>query len=159
MADTRLGQINRVVSGYDPRLFAIRSSDGVIHVLREGTKPGDSDYSLDHPVSRPNPQFIFCLTETWQLGGRPVDWGIEPVWNHLRELDTWGRYSRPEDRLHEMRAQRDRIDADKERQTSNNNRALANDMRSEFAKTTNDIVTRAGSRDDSKVYVNRKDGL
>jgi hypothetical protein len=158
MGDHRLGQINRVVSSYDPRLFAIRSSDGVIHVLRQGTKPGDSDYSLDHPVRRPNPQFIFCLTDNWQLGGVPVEWGMEPVWNRLREMDTWGRYSRPEDRLQEMRAQRDRVDADHERQTSNNNRAIAMELRKDFAKASNDIVMRAGNRNVSHVYVNRKDG-
>jgi hypothetical protein len=153
MSDFRTGKVNRVVSAYDHRLFAIRSSDGVIHVLRQGSKPGDSDYTVESPVKRPYPQFIFALTDTWNLGGRPVEWGIEPIYHRLIEMDAQSRYSRPDDRMDDMKKQRDAVDRDRERQKINNGRDFAKELRPHFAKATNDIVMPAGNKNVSQVFV------
>lgn len=149
---TRLAQVNRVVSSYDTRLFAVLSSDGVIHVLREGAKPGDSDYKVENTSGRPHPQFIFALTDTWQLGGVPVERGLEQIHQRLAAMDTWSKYERADDRLHEMHKLREQEKEQREREASNNNKAMAMELRRDFAKASNDFVVPAGNRDTTRVF-------
>lgn len=47
---------------------------------------------------------IFSLTDTWNVRGRPVPWGIEPVMARIREMDLW-RDDSWADRMIEQSAQ------------------------------------------------------
>ncbi len=82
-------------------------------------------------------QLVLPITDTWTESGKPVDWGIEPIYGKIQQLDGWrddGDYER-------FVKQRERNKANKEREHKNEMRAAAYDCRREFARATNDINT------------------
>lgn len=136
--DYRLSKINRALKDYDRQLYAVRAKSGAALVMRsadriEATMLGHVD--IDN--LRPNPQFIFALTDNWKANGNPVECGIERMMFMLRSFDTWSSA----ETFESMVERREREARDKERQESNERRAMAMDMRREFAKATNDINT------------------
>jgi hypothetical protein len=135
--DQKLRQINRALKGHDKRLFAVRASTGVVHVLRQADKWEAAD-ALDERLaeSRLKPQYIMALTDNWTQTGNPVDWGIEPIMERIRSMDSW---SRSEGILDGMIQKRQRQREDQKRALNNNLRARAADMRKDFARATNDI--------------------
>lgn len=82
-------------------------------------------------------QFITALTHDWKLTGIPVDRGIDPLMFKIRQMDSWQRGSE----LDAMRKRREREKEDQDRQKRNETRAIAADLRKEFAAATNDINT------------------
>ena len=132
----RFLEVAKLVKRYDPRLFIIKSSDGVIKVYRRTQDRAywDDETLLDTHVPC---TFVLALTHDWTLQGRPTDWGLEPLWQRLLEMDGWRN-----DRIgEEMRLERNRAAEIRERSTRNTIRAKAYDLRSEFAKATNEINT------------------
>jgi hypothetical protein len=87
--------------------------------------------------SRPNPHFILSLTEDWTLKSPGVDWGIEPVLWKLKEWDGW----RDDTQLDQMRRERERAEENQKRAKQNEFRAIAADLRRDFAKATDEVNT------------------
>lgn len=110
----------------------------MIRILRKGDRLEASDYNQKEPeLAGLNPQLILSLTHDWKPSGRPVNWGVEPVLEMLRSMDSWTdprMFSR-------MVERRERMEVDSERSKRNEIRARAADMRSDFARATNDINT------------------
>lgn len=129
-------RIEKALKAHDSKLFVIKTHRGVLQVYREPEKSLGL-YRPDISGSIPTPMLVFCLTDNWRLDGRPVRWGVEPVMNRLRAMDSWA------DSLSfdEMKSNRERLEADESRQRTNEFRAIAADMRRDFAKATNDINT------------------
>lgn len=136
--DARVKRITEELRHYDRDLYATRITSGMIQVYRN--KRRWETYEFEGQtlrVSRPNPLFIFALTDTWTLKGRPVEWGLEPIASKIREMDNW----RDDSQFAEMVNRREKKKADQERAFKNDIRARAMDVRSDFAQATNDINT------------------
>jgi hypothetical protein len=113
--------INRAVKKLDSRLFAIKDTFGVIQVLRKNHLDDSTD-------------FILALTENWQANGKPIDAGTDYVMHRLRYCDGWNNND-----YDEFCKKRDMMEVDRKRQTRNEFRAVAADMRKDFAKATSDF--------------------
>lgn len=81
-------------------------------------------------------QLVLPITDNWTESGKPVDWGIEPIFWKIQQLDGYR-----DDGYEEFVKQRERIKSNKERAHRNEIKALAYDCRREFAKATNEINT------------------
>lgn len=130
----RAQRISEVVKRYDSALFARWTPKG-IHVMRKVEKYitplADLEGSSGQHV------FIMALTDDWNLRGSPVDWGIEPIMMEIRSRDQWAL----EGEFERMRVRREKMESDRVRERRNQNRAVAADLRKEFARATNDINT------------------
>jgi hypothetical protein len=133
----RLRRINRELRSYDRNLFAVQANTGVIHVLRKAEKWEAADaLDIEEADKSTRPQFIFATTDDWTQSGSPREWGIEPIMEHLRAMDSWTASERP---LAKIRRNRERLEQETKRAWENTNRAIAADMRRDFARVTNDI--------------------
>lgn len=134
----RLNRINSLVKEYDRKLYAINTNQDMVQIWREGERPDSSflgDVEGDY-ISRPNPQFILALTDTWHLSGNPVEWGLEPIAQRIRTMDSWTR----SDIISSMHKQRENEESDRKRHQSSDIRARAADCRKDFARATNDLI-------------------
>lgn len=133
----RVKRLTEELQKHDRHLFAMKVESGMVQVWRRAEKwsaadliDGESDHS--QPM-----QFITALTDTWKLDGTPVDRGIDPLMYKICQMDSWNQGSQ----LDEMRKRRDKEKEEKRRQRRNENKAIAADLRTEFAKATNEINT------------------
>lgn len=136
--DSRTRTLNKHLRAYDRDLYAERFESGVIHIFRKvttwvhfelnGTKFG---------YAKTTPLFIIALTDNWLLTGNPVQWGIEPLMSKIRDMDNW----REDSTYTNIVKEREQLQRNQERSARNNVRALAADMRRDFARATNDINT------------------
>ena len=130
--DEKVRSLTRALKGLDSDLFAMRSHTGTIHVMRNMN----------------GQKHLFSLTHNWASSGVPIDLGIQPVLDHYREGD-------PETQgltIARMQKKRERKQEDDERARRNEFRAIAHDLRRDFAKATSDINTSTME----KVYNRRK---
>lgn len=120
---------------FDKDLYARRNLFGHMVVMRRNQNPAAYEY-MDGKLSQD--QFIIALTDNWALRGKPVEWGYEPIYSKLREMDSWSRQTLYEEfcKARELREQ------DEERQRTNELHAHLADIRKDFAKATNDIIVR-----------------
>jgi len=138
MRDARERRLTQELRAYDSKLYAKRESNGSIHVYREGVRFFPFEYHGNNFLaSFPSPHFVLALTHNWSLKGRPVDWGIEPLMNRIREIDGW-RDDRVADKLIDSY---EKVAEQKEKDLRNKNEAFFYDQRSEFKKAFSDINT------------------
>lgn len=135
--DSRTARVSRLVRSYDRKLYAQRIN-GMIQVWREGERSEVLPYEVEDAnyILRPNPQFIFALTDDWKLGGQPVDWGIEPLSWKIRSMDAW----RDDSYFDRMLKSREREEEEKDRTRRNEFRAIAADYRKDLASATDEFV-------------------
>lgn len=148
--DARLRQLNRHIKNYDGDLYVARTEQGMVQVMRKSYRWDEFDFDgKTVKYLRPQPQPILPLTEDWKYSGRPVEWGIEPIMQRLKDMDAW----RDDSYFDAMKKRREDKELDEQRIKRNNIRAWAADMRRDFAKSTNDINT---STLDKNVDLRRK---
>jgi hypothetical protein len=136
MGWTRLDRINEVVRGYDRALFA-ESIGGQVRIFRKLSASQASNYGLEEiQVGSTYPQYITALTHNWSPHGESVDWGIEPILDHLRSMDSW-RDDSSYERMVEAREKREKT---RFKELKNNIMDRAVDSRREFAKAAADLV-------------------
>lgn len=128
-------RIAKALKAHDSKLYVLKTPKGVLQIYREPEK--SLGLEPDYSGSIPTPMLVLCLTDTWKWDGKPVEWGIEPIMHQLRSMDSWGASVD----FKTMVANRERAEADEARQRTNEYRAVAADMRRDFAKATNDINT------------------
>ena len=135
--DWRVIRLTQEVEKHDRMLKAVRTNTGMIQIWRQAEHwaaaeliDGESDDS--QPM-----QFILALTDDWGLTGNPIDIGIEPLMRKIQHMDSWNKVGI----LDDMRKRREAEAEEKKRQRANENKAIAADMRTEFAKAVNDINT------------------
>lgn len=87
--------------------------------------------------SKPVLKWATSLTHNWSASGRPVDWGIDHIVNRINSIDREKFYSFYD----EMNRKREEDVKLQERARKNEYRAIAADMRRDFAKATNDVNT------------------
>lgn len=146
----RAEHITSVIKSHDYMLYCERSMDGKLCVYRKGTRVETyylDDSTVVHSV-RSTPHFIFALTDTWKMDGRPVDWGIEPIMARLKAIDLWNR-----DLAGEIEEREKRDEKSRERAARNSIEDFLYDFRSQFKKTFNDVNTASL---DKRKRVNKK---
>lgn len=133
---TRLDRINEIVRGYDRALFAEQVGDQV-RIFRRLSASQVSNYGMEEiNVGSTYPQYITALTHNWSPHGNPVDWGIEPILNHLRSMDSW-RDDTGYERMVKAREEREKTRF-KELKNQIMDRAI--DGKRELAKVAADLV-------------------
>jgi hypothetical protein len=141
--------LNRHLRRYDSDLYADQSMDGKINVYRKyKTYTAYQVEGKNLYVSTVLPQWVMSLTKDWSLNSYPVLWGIEPILNKLKSMDGW----RDDGALDEVWRHNERVKANKEREQRNNIRAMAADVRRDFAKATNEINTSTMSKKSRRKY-------
>lgn len=80
----------RAVRKHDPELYVIQPQiGGMCFLMRKGQKL--RPYSFDGGtlwVSEPNPMQIMALTDDWTAKGAQVEWGILPLMEKIRSMDS-----------------------------------------------------------------------
>lgn len=136
--DSRVKTLTRNVRAYDRELFCDRDSHGVIHVYRNAMRFLRYDFdgkNLSYAVNQP--QIVLSLTDNWMISGKSREWGIEPLMRRLAEIDNWNDDSKYDDMCRD-RAKRENWAKEAKRQEY---RAVAADMRRDFAKAVSEINT------------------
>ncbi len=144
--DSRVRILNKHLKSYDWQLVSMRLGDR-INVYRYNTYWEPFEWqNKKYLYAKKVPQFILSLSENWLADGKPVDWGIEPLMRKIREMDQW----RDDSMYENLTKQRERFKELKEREFKNNVKALAYDMRRDFAQATNDINTSTLEKTDKR---------
>lgn len=138
--DAKLRQISQLLKRYDSDLVPHRYLDGALGIMRKRRGYDFYRFNQEHFVLwfvREWDELVLPITDTWTESGKPVDWGIEPIFWKIQQLDGWrddGDYDR-------FCADREAKRRSKDRAFRNEMRARAADCRKEFARATNDINT------------------
>lgn len=135
--DTRVESINRALKNHDSDLFCKKESHGV-NVYRRNT--AWEEFWLDGSrflYSRPSPQFILCLTDTWTVKGKPVEWGIEPIINRIKSIDSASSFNE----VNNLVANLEKAEETKEKDRKNKFESMAYEMRGVYKKAFSDINT------------------
>lgn len=139
MMDSYVRRLTKELKSYSRDLYAERSPNGGVQIYRKTTRYESYDFDgKTLTVAIPQAQLIVCLTDDWTMKGNPVEWGIEPVCWKIRSIDS----HRDDSYFEKMLELREQSEKNKKRELSNNMKAIAADMRQDFAKATNDIVVR-----------------
>lgn len=147
-ADSVLKSYTKALKRYDPDLFAGRTMDGMPCVFRKSKRfePvcdwGDS--RLFNLVT--DKQYVFAITDTWSMSGKPRDWGIDDVLGHLREIDHWAKRRMFE----EMDEANEAVDERERRHLRTDMEGFWSDNRRAFVKATDDILTHSLSKDEPR---------
>ena len=134
--DTYVKRLTQEVKSYSKDLYADRSPNGNVQIYRRATRYESYEFQGKIlTVSLPLPQLVLCLTDNWLPSGKPVEWGIEPLCSKIRAIDS----HRDDSYFEKMVKQREEIDSTNKQSRRNEIRAIAADMRKDFAKATNDV--------------------
>lgn len=130
--------MNRLVRTHDPDLYVKRAGNGTLCVMKRRVSWESYEFAgaLLH-YSRIFDDLVLPLTDDWQATGQPVEWGMEPVYWKLQELDG----HRDDTGYDKFVKEREQKRANKDRAFKNEVRARAYDLRKDFARATNDINT------------------
>lgn len=137
--NTKLRQIARLLKRYDSNLYPKKYLTGAMGIVRKKRRWGHHKLPDGSTLwfGYDDDQLVLPITDNWTESGKPVDWGIEPIFWKIQQLDGWrddGDYDR-------FCAQRDQNKRNSERARRNELKALAYDCRREFAQATNEINT------------------
>lgn len=148
--DARVRSVDRLVREYDSKLLARRDAHGVIHIYRKRPIADSFTFQgINYVHVQHVDDYVISLTDTWTHEGRPVEWGLEPIWRKFLQMDSW----RDDTGFAKFCESRERYERDKHRMLKNELRAKAADMRPEFAKATNDLVIRHGTKNTNQVFL------
>lgn len=132
-------RLTGTVQRHDEKLFVKKDDFGRMVVWREGFDliTYNVDGSIIHCLS-PSPRFIMALTENWSLSGEPCEWGVEPLLERLKAIDSWNLQSFVNA---EMEGLNERSDESRRRSMNNKLEAAAYESYGVFKKTFADINT------------------
>ncbi len=136
--DSEVKRYNRFIKRYEPELKAHRSKDGIIRVSH--FEPTWMPYDVDGETLLAitiNPYLVFSMTDTWGAQGRPVEWGLEPLYWKLRELG----YEVKDQVMADFDRQRARAEQSKENSRRNLFEDVAYGMRDDLKRTLSDVNT------------------
>ena len=130
-------RLTGVVKRHDPKLFVNKDDFGRMNVWRESyeLRPyfvnNATVYCLESA-----PHYIMSLTHDWQMTGKPCEWGVDPLLNRLRAMDTWSATSFVNAEMEDVNA---KIDQSKQRDMNNKLEAAAYESHAVFKKTFSDV--------------------
>jgi hypothetical protein len=131
-----LFSLNKALRAYDRALFAKPDFKGRVCVMRKGPKWVLYDFEgVDILVKESVEDVVFALTDNWSQSGVARDWGIEPVMQRLREIDSWSR----SDFLKDWESLKDKEQEAKQRDFRRRTEDYAYEIREDFKKAFSDI--------------------
>lgn len=137
--DAYCKRLTKELKLYSRDLYADRGPNGAVQVYRKATRYESYQFEgKTLTVSLPMPQLILHLTDNWLPSGKPVEWGIEPIGWKIRSMDS----HRDDSYFEKMLNNREQEKQITETNRKNEFKAIAADMRRDFAKATNDVVMR-----------------
>ena len=143
-----LHSYTKALKRYDLDLYVDRNKDGAACVFRRVKRfvpvCVSEGFKLLNLIE--DKQFVFALTDTWTLKGKPVDWGIDDVLGRIRKLDVWAN----KNLFDEMDAENERIEQIRQKDLKNEMEAFWSDEHSRFKKATGDILTHSMSKDSKR---------
>lgn len=146
--------LERELKKYDDKLI-VRTNRKGVRIIYEVRKKVDW-FELDgHKIGHltDNPQIVFCLTDTWTIHGKPVDWGLLPILDKLRFSDMALNTSLMED----LEKQDEEMEESKKRDMRNQTEAFLYDFRSQFKKTFSDINVSSLDKTDKRRKKTKKE--
>ena len=142
--------ITRSLKRYDGDLFCDHNPNGVLCVFRKVKRfvpVCETDgFSLKTLVEAR--EFVFALTDTWNLRGKPRSWGVDHILNRLREIDLQAQ----EKFFEAMEEAEEKAAKTKRKDFRNEAEAFWADHRKEFIKATDAVygTTVSLSKDEPK---------
>lgn len=148
MLSFREMKINKLVKEYSPDLYCTKDGNGTVHIMRKTNQYDTFEYKgVTYGYSKTYAHQVTSLTHDWSMDGRPVEWGLDLIWNKLSFMDAW----RDDTFFDRMVKDREKAEEIKERSQKNEYLAQAADLRSAFRKTFEDYnVTSRVNRSDFK---------
>lgn len=144
----RVKRVNDLVKEHDRELFA-KKENGVIQVFRKTREYVPySDHDLSFTYTRYSPYFVLALTDTWNMNGKPVDWGLEPISKKLKEMDLWKR----DNLANELIKSYERADETSKKDFRNKLEAKLKDDRRAFAKAFDGVNTSTLAKIDKRRF-------
>ena len=143
--EARAKTLTRYIQEYDRELYA-KARYGRIDILRKSFRYVAYDVdgmTLLSPVE--NDWLVTSLTHNWNVTGRPVDWGIEPVLARLRSIDLHRR-----DLANEIIEAKEKDLESKDRTMDNNLEAFWKDNRRLWAKNFEQVNRSSLSKKDRR---------
>ncbi len=143
--EARARVLSKHLREYDSKLYA-KFRYGRIDVFRKGERYVAYDFdgeTILAPVE--NDWYVMSLTHDWNINGRPVDWGVEPLLARLRAIDLHRR-----DLASEMERAEEKLSASKDRTMDNNLEAFWKDNRRAWAKNFEHTIVSSLPRPDRR---------
>lgn len=141
-------KIDSFIKRYDPKLFVQKNKDGVLQILREkyALKPYEIDDITIHCLE-PSHEYIMSLTDNWGYSGKPIDWGLEPIWQKLSAIDGW----KPNSFINQdFENENRKVDEEKSRSFKNKTEDFVKDFHGTFKKTFADVNTASMAKLDKR---------
>lgn len=136
--DRREKRINRLLKGFDKDLVCRRGPDGIYRVVQlvRGWNLYDVDgTSIAFPYNKQH--HVFSLTHNWSGMGRNADWGIEPIFQKLRDIAL----ERRDAMFRELEESQVKEEKSKERKLESLAEDLALESRDVYKKSFSDVLT------------------
>ena len=92
--DSRAREITRHIKHLNPNFYCKRDGESLrIWEKRYRHRPFMLDDNSTLFALVPDDYIVCSLTDNWGFSGKPRDWGILPIINHLQKID-WRRYEK-----------------------------------------------------------------
>lgn len=145
----RTAQLTKHLKVFDRLLYAEQGHSGQHAIFRKSKRYEHFEFEGQTLFyERSSPHLIFALTDTWAPGGRPVDWGIEPILNRLKAMDMWA----DETVYDRFMKQEEKEKESKDKYLKNSIEDFLKDFRRQFARATNDVNTSSLSKTDKRRF-------
>lgn len=145
----------RVLKRYDESLFVQRNVDGVLCVFKHSKRFVPvfeaEGYRLSNLIR--SKEYVFALTDTWGLTGKPRDYGVDDVLAHLQKIDSLAN-ARFMEEAEELNARKDQS---KKRALRNEMEAFWSHERNRFKKAIDESVGTTASLDKSETKKRLRD--
>jgi hypothetical protein len=131
-------RVNRLLKGFDKDLKCTRGSDGVYRVIQ--LVPSWTLYDIDGTtIAYPQNEthHVFSLTDNWSGRGRPVMWGLEPIFQKLRDIS----FDRRDQMIEEVFKSQEKAQESRDRQAMSKFEDIASETRDIYKKTFSDTLT------------------
>lgn len=136
--DYELSRAHRLVKRFDKDLIARRNKDGVLQVcqlIRKWDAVEVEGLTVLYP--REDLQLVFNCTDTWTASGKPVSWGLEPLYQKMRQIS----FDRRDELLKEIAISEEKSRESKDRALKSKCEAIAIETRDIYKKTFSDVNT------------------
>ena len=134
----RVNQITKFIKRHDRELYCEKHREGKLCVYRNSKRWEFYDIGDGNTLSvaRSTPFFILALTDDWRFNSPPREWGLEPIFNRLKEMDLWNR-----DIVSDIEENHRKEDLSSERDMKNKIEGQLYEMHSTVKKSLSDINT------------------
>ena len=130
-------KLNQLAKSYDSTLFATGNEGQPLIIWRDMPMYEFSPTGRDgegYTYAGRSRQFVLALTDTWDMRGRPIEWGWEPVRAQLAAMDS---HNNGRDLLSEVRSHNESIDKYQKNKRLEHFRDVADRARYDIVKACN----------------------